>query len=86
MKKNGFYVQLAYLSSQDSAKKIVDEYNKMGITGVYYAKTRSNKSSDIFYRVVIGPFDSEEYANEKVIELKDKNIESIVMELDKYYE
>jgi len=84
--KSGYYIQLGYLQSKENAKKMTDQFKDLGISDVFYAKTKSSKSSNVSYRVVIGPFKTEETANKRVIELKEKNIESLMMELRKEYE
>lgn len=84
---NAFYIQLGYYSSLESAKQFIEKCKtQKKITDIYYANTRSAKSDKIFYRIVIGPFSSRDEANEKLIELKEKNIEAIVLELTKDYE
>ncbi len=82
----GYYIQLSYLSSKENALKSVADYKSAGINDVFYARTRSSESSKILYRVLIGPFGSKEKASARLIELKEKNIEAIILELDKEYE
>lgn len=76
------FVQLGFYSQKDNAVDRVKVCSDKGVKDVLLRDGKSDKSGKMFYRVLIGPFKSREAANEKLIELKEKDIESIVLELD----
>ena len=80
------YIQLGYFSTLETAKRVAKKYKDLGVNNVYHAKTRSSKNTKVFYRVIIGPFNTKKEANKELIELKEKNIESIILELTKSYD
>ena len=80
-KKSGFFVQLGFYSIEENAKQLLEICKEKGINEVYIFKTNSSKTDKLFYRVLIGPFGNSSLANEKLIDLKEKNIEAIVLEL-----
>ena len=78
---------MGYFSKLDNVKEVIRLFNSKGINDVFYAKTKvSENPNKISYRILIGPFNNKEEANKRLIELKDKNIESIILELYKYYD
>jgi len=81
-----YYIQLGYFSTEENARLTIEEYQKNGVKDIFTAKTKANEIGKIFYRLVIGPFYERESANKKILELKEKNIEAIVLELAKIYE
>lgn len=81
-----YYLQLAYLSNEENAKALLLNYQKKVKEEFFIAKTKSNESNKIFYRIVIGPFFNYKNAIEKKEELKKNEIESVVMELIPRYE
>jgi len=80
----GFYVQLGFFSIHENALQIINMCKDRNINNAFIAKKTSNKK--LFYRVIIGPFISSNEANLKLIELKEKNIEAVVVELDNNYD
>jgi len=83
--KSGFYVQLGYFSQLDNANQIIENCKDKQIKGVFLTKVKG-KNDKIFYKILIGPFKSSSDANNKLIELKENNIEAIIVELTKDYE
>ena len=86
MNNYGIYLQLGYYSDLNNVKDFIESQKKKGIEGLNYMETISSKSGNKFYRVVLGPFKERESANKKLIELKEKNIESMIIEIKKDYE
>ena len=85
--EKAYYIQMGYFSKLDNVKEVIRLFNSKGINDVFYAKTKvSENPNKISYRILIGPFNNKEEANKRLIELKDKNIESIILELYKYYD
>lgn len=82
----GFYLQLGYFSSYENVKITLKNYNSKNIKDIFIAKTIPSNKSNTFYRLVIGPFKNKASANERLIDLKEKHIESILLELKKEYE
>jgi tetratricopeptide (TPR) repeat protein len=83
---SGYYVQLGYYSSLDNANQVLELSQDKNIKDVFITKSVSSKSSKTFYRALIGPYNTSKDANNKLIELKEKNVEAIVLELSKDYE
>lgn len=82
-----YYIQMGFYTDINNSNEVIRLYNSKGVNDVFIAKTKSSENSGkISYRIVIGPFDSKEKANKRLVELKEKNIESIVLELYKYYD
>jgi TolA-binding protein len=82
-----YYIQMGYFSKLDNVKEVIRVFKSKGILDVFYARTRpSSKSKGTSYRILIGPFHKKSDANKRLIDLKDKNIESIILELYKYYD
>jgi len=82
----GIYLQLGYYSDLNNVKEFIEKKRSLGISDLKYMETISPKSKNKFYRIVIGPFKTKEAANKRLIELKEKNIESIILEIKKDYE
>jgi TolA-binding protein len=82
---SGYYIQFGYFSNSDNADDTLNLCKNKGITA-FIAKFKSSASGNYFYRVLSGPFDSSKTANQKLIEIKEQNIEAIVLELTKDYE
>ncbi len=76
---SGIYLQLGYFSLFDNAKQIFDRAKEKNVNDLFIMELRNGDRN--FYRVLIGPFDSPERANERLIELKEKNIEAINTEI-----
>ena len=77
----GFYADI------NNSKEVIRVFNSKGVNDAFIAKTKSSENTDkVSYRIVIGPFDTKEKANKRLVELKEKNIESIVLELYKNYD
>ncbi len=84
---SAYYIQMGYYSDLKNAQEVIKLFKSKGINDVFYTKTKSSvKSKNIYYRILIGPFKSKSDANKRLIELKEKNIESIILELFKYYD
>lgn len=83
--KSGTYLQLGYYSDPKYANEYIEECTSKGIKGLFLSETTSSKSDTKFYRILLGPF-SKEDANEKLMELRDKHIETITIELTISYE
>ena len=78
---------MGYFTELDNVKQVIRVLKSKGINDIFFAKTRvSDNSNKISYRILIGPFNKKTEANKRLIELKDKNIESIILELYKYYD
>ena len=85
--EKAYYIQMGYFSKLDNVNEVLRLFKSKGINDVFYAKTKvSGKSDRISYRILIGPFDNKRKANTRLIELKEQNIESIILELYKYYD
>ncbi len=82
----GIYLQLGYYSELNNVKEFIEKQKSRGVQDLKYIETISPKSGNTFYRVVLGPFKNIELANKKLIELKEKNIEAIILEIKKDYE
>lgn len=81
-----YYIQLAYLSNMNNAKAMLSSYKNKTNEDIFIAKTKSKNSGSIFYRILIGPFFNYKEAQNKKDDLKNKNIESTIMELVREYE
>lgn len=84
--KYGIYLQLGYYSDLKNVRNFIEKERGKGLQDLKYIEAVSPKSGNLFYRVVIGPFESREIANKRLIELKEKNIEAILLEIKKDYE
>ena len=82
---SGFYIQFGYYGNYDNALEMLKSCGDKNIKA-FIAKVTSSTSKNIFYRVLSGPYDSGKTANEKLIDVKEKNMEAIVLELTKDYE
>ncbi|MCG8571312.1 MAG: SPOR domain-containing protein [Spirochaetes bacterium] len=84
---NGYYLQLGYYSSPENAQLQIEQLREQKkIDDVFWAKTVSSYNKKTFYRIVAGPFSNRDQAMKRMIELKEKQIESIILELIKIYE
>lgn len=85
--KAGLFIQLGYYSRLDYAKEFIERSKaETGLEKVFYRAVRSTKSGKIYYRILTGPLKGRAEANKKLIELKEKNIEGIILELTTDYE
>ncbi|MBP7552044.1 MAG: SPOR domain-containing protein [Spirochaetes bacterium] len=84
--KSGYYLQIGYFSSEENSKTYVDNFNKKWGEKAFYSETVSSKTGLTNFRILIGPFDDKTKANDKLIELKDKNVEAITLELGGSYD
>jgi tetratricopeptide (TPR) repeat protein len=80
-KSIGYYVQLRYFSQEEFALKLIDICKSKNVKYVFIKKSESSSSGKVFYRVLSGPYNTEKQANEKLIEFKENNLESIVIKL-----
>ncbi|HPO49912.1 MAG TPA: SPOR domain-containing protein [Spirochaetota bacterium] len=76
------FVQIGFFSQHSNALEHLKNVERKKIEGLFIKKTKSTKNDSYFYRILIGPYNSKEKANEKLIEIKEKNIESIILELN----
>jgi len=84
--KRGYYLQIGYFSSEENSKNYVESFNKKWGEKAFYSETVSSKTGLTNYRILIGPFSDRSKANDKLIELKEKNIEAITLELGGSYD
>ena len=78
---SSIYLQLGYFSLFDNAKQIFDRAKEKNVNDLFIMEVRNGDKN--FYRVLIGPFDSPSKANNRLIELKEKNIEAINTEISR---
>ena len=76
------FVQIGFFSQEENALERIKICKNKDINDAFIKKTKSSKNDNYFYRILVGPYNSKEKANDKLIELKEKNIESIIMELN----
>ncbi len=82
-----YYIQLGFYTDLNNSKEVIRVFSSKSVNDAFISKTKSSENSDkVSYRIVIGPFDTKEKANKRLVELKEKNIESIILELYKYYD
>lgn len=84
--KSGYYLQIGYFSSEENSKTYVDNFNKKWKEKAFYSETVSSKTGLTNFRILIGPFSDKSKANDKLIDLKEKNVEAITLELGGSYD
>ena len=76
---SGIYLQLGYFSLFENAKQIFDRAKEKNVNDLFIMEVQNGNQN--FYRVLIGPFSSPQAANNRLIELKEKNIEAFNMQV-----
>lgn len=82
--KPGIYIQLGYYTDEENSMKSKAEFLERGIGELVMYRGIGNDG--YYYKLLSGPFDTRDSANQKVIEYKDKSVESFVMEISRNYE
>ncbi len=80
LKQSTYYLQLGYFSAKENSIKFSTQItDKIGTKPEIRVVDNNGK---IFYRVMVGPYKNRSEANIKLIELKEKTVESMIIESD----
>ncbi len=75
-----YFLQLGFYSDKNNAERFINQIrSSIEINPLIITVQNNNRT---FYRVLIGPYQTREIANNNLIQLKEKNIESIILEMD----